>query len=133
MTDPRGQIGTLVPLSEVEEIRATGDLEARGAMAGARNTPQAAAQVEAARRAAEAAAQPGTGGGGREPGPAAAQMRRGGGAGRPARAVRRGRGGGNLTAQGKPRWPRVQPRAASRCPASSRASSPNGVASRSTV
>lgn len=55
MTDPRGQIGTLVPLSQVEEIRATGDLEARGAIPGARNTEQA----EAARRAA-AAARPAT-------------------------------------------------------------------------
>jgi hypothetical protein len=52
MTDPRGQIGTLVPLSEVEKIRAAGDLEVRGAIPGARNTEQAAAQVEAARRAA---------------------------------------------------------------------------------
>jgi hypothetical protein len=30
MTDPRGQIGTLVPLSQVEAIRAAGDLAARG-------------------------------------------------------------------------------------------------------
>jgi hypothetical protein len=56
MTDPRGQIGTLVPLSQVEEIRSTGDLEARGTIPGARGTEQAAAQVEAARRAAEEAA-----------------------------------------------------------------------------
>src|SRR5688572_1702820 len=49
MTDPRGQIGTLVPLSEVEKIRAAGDLEARGSIPGARNTEQAAAQVGAAR------------------------------------------------------------------------------------
>src|SRR5688572_31771352 len=54
MTDPRGQIGTLVPLSQVEGIRATGNLEARGAIPGARNTEQAAAQVEAARRRAAA-------------------------------------------------------------------------------
>ena len=52
MTDPRGQIGTLVPLSQVEEIRKSGNLEARGAIPGARNTEQADAQVEAARRAA---------------------------------------------------------------------------------
>ena len=48
MTDPRGQIGTLVPLSQVEEIRAAGDLAARGSIPGARNTEQAAAQVAAA-------------------------------------------------------------------------------------
>ena len=69
MTDPRGQIGTLVPLSQVEAIRATGNLEARGAIPGARNTEQAAAQVEAARRGAAGgrigAAAPATGGGGR--------------------------------------------------------------------
>ena len=52
MTDPRGQIGTLVPLSQVEEIRKSGNLEARGTIPGARNTEQADAQVEAARRAA---------------------------------------------------------------------------------
>jgi hypothetical protein len=69
MTDPRGQIGTLVPLSQVEEIRAAGDLEARGAIPGARNTDQARAQVEAARRGAAAgrgtAAPTANGGGGR--------------------------------------------------------------------
>lgn len=69
MTDPRGQIGTLVPLSQVDEIRAAGDLEARGAIPGARNTEQAAAQVEAARRGAaggtRAAAATANGGGGR--------------------------------------------------------------------
>jgi hypothetical protein len=67
MTDPRGQIGTLVPLSQVEGIRAAGDLEARGAIPGARNTEQAAAQVEAARRraAGRPAAAPANGGGGR--------------------------------------------------------------------
>ena len=69
MTDPRGQIGTLVPLSQVEEIRKTGDLQARGAIPGARNTEQAEAQVEAARRAAAA---------GRRPA-AAANANRGGG------------------------------------------------------
>jgi hypothetical protein len=88
MTDPRGQIGTLVPLSQVEEIRASGDLQARGAIPGARNTEQA----EAARRAAAAgrgrstAANPNRGGG-----PAG---RRGGGAGRIGAA-------GNLTAAGR--------------------------------
>jgi hypothetical protein len=69
MTDPRGQIGTLVPLSQVEAIRAAGNLEARGAIPGARNTEQAAAQVEAARRGAAGgrigAAAPANGGGGR--------------------------------------------------------------------
>jgi hypothetical protein len=73
MTDPRGQIGTLVPLSQVEEIRAKGDLEARGAIPGARNTEQADAQVAAARRsgatgsnrAAPATANRGGGPGGR--------------------------------------------------------------------
>jgi hypothetical protein len=85
MTDPRGQIGTLVPLSQVEQIRAAGNLEARGTIPGARNTDQAAAQVEAARR-------------GRATGerPAAAAANRGGGRG--------GRFGGppnNLTAAGR--------------------------------
>ena len=77
MTDPRGQIGTLVPLSQVEEIRKTGDLQARGAIPGARNTEQADAQVAAARRGAAggrpaAAANPNRGGGpGRLGGPPA--------------------------------------------------------------
>jgi hypothetical protein len=86
MTDPRGQIGTLVPLSQVEEIRAKGDLEARGAIPGARNTEQAEAQVAAARRGADA---------GRS-GAAPAAANRGGG---PAA----GRGGApeNLTAAGR--------------------------------
>ncbi len=77
MTDPRGQIGTLVPLSQVEEIRATGDLEARGAIPGARNTEQAeAAQTRRVgrREGAAAAATPNRGGG--------AAGRGGGGAGR---------------------------------------------------
>lgn len=82
MTDPRGQIGTLVPLSQVEGIRASGDLEARGAIPGARNTEQAAAQVEAARRR-------GARGG------AAATTNRGGGPGS------RGGGPNNLTAAGR--------------------------------
>ena len=84
MTDPRGQIGTLVPLSQVEEIRAAGDLEARGAIPGARNTEQAAAQVAAARRGA-AAGRPAAG----------AAANRGGGPGR------RGGGPNNLTAAGR--------------------------------
>jgi hypothetical protein len=85
MTDPRGQIGTLVPLSQVEAIRKTGDLQARGAIPGARNTEQAEAQAEAARRAAAA---------GRRPA-AAANPNRGGGP--------PGRGGApeNLTAAGR--------------------------------
>ena len=93
MTDPRGQIGTLVPLSQVEEIRAKGDLQARGAIPGARNTEQAEAQVQAARRGAAAgrgAAAAGRGG------PAAATANRGGGAGR-----RGGGAAGNLTAAGR--------------------------------
>ena len=85
MTDPRGQIGTLVPLSQVEKIRAAGDLEARGAIPGARNTEQAAAQVEAARRAGAAERRP----------PAAAANRGGGPPGRSGGAAR------NLTAAGR--------------------------------
>ncbi len=85
MTDPRGQIGTLVPLSQVDEIRASGDLEARGAIPGARNTEQAAAQVEAARRAAAAARPPA----------AAGNATRGGGPGRA------GGASANLTAAGR--------------------------------
>ena len=84
MTDPRGQIGTLVPLSQVEQIRAAGNLEARGAIPGARNTEQAAAQVEAARRGAAA---------GRPAAPATANG--GGGRGRVGGAP------GNLTAAGR--------------------------------
>jgi hypothetical protein len=84
MTDPRGQIGTLVPLSQVEGIRAAGDLEARGAIPGARNTEQAAAQVEAARRRAAAGRQT-----------AAATASGGGGRGRAGGAPR------NLTAAGR--------------------------------
>jgi len=56
MTDPRGQFGTLVPLSEAGAIAASGDFNVRGAIPGARGTPQAAAAVEAARAAREAAA-----------------------------------------------------------------------------
>lgn len=92
MTDPRGQIGTLVPLSQVDEIRAKGDLQARGAIPGARHTEQADAQVQAARRGA------GAGGSAAARGNAAAppNATRGGG---PA-----GRAGGvpdNLTAAGR--------------------------------
>jgi hypothetical protein len=85
MTDPRGQIGTLVPLSQVDEIRAAGDLESRGAIPGARNTEQAAAQVEAARRGATAARPPA----------AAGNANRGGGPGRV------GGASANLTAAGR--------------------------------
>ena len=65
MTDPRGQIGTLVPLSQVDEIRAGGDLQARGAIPGARNTEQAQAaqRAAAAARGAAAADTPNRGGG----------------------------------------------------------------------
>jgi hypothetical protein len=87
MTDPRGQIGTLVPLSQVEEIRAKGDLEARGSIPGARNTEQAKAQVAAAAGRGAAAARA------TAPGPNA---NRGGGPGG------RGRGApNNLTAAGR--------------------------------
>jgi hypothetical protein len=99
MTDPRGQFGTLVPLSEVEEIWATGDVEARGALAGARNTPQAAAQVEAARRAAEAAAAPGAAAAANPARAGGAGGRGGGAAGRGGGAA--GRGGGILTSAGQ--------------------------------
>lgn len=94
MTDPRGQIGTLVPLSQVEGIRATGDLTARGAIPGARNTEQAeAAQRAAANGRAGAAGRAGT---------AANSSRGGGPAGR--RGGGPGRAGGaasNLTAAGQ--------------------------------
>jgi hypothetical protein len=102
MTDPRGQIGTLVPLSQVEEIRAKGDLEARGTIPGARNTEQAEAQAQARGGAAA-----GTGPAAAGRGPAAgANANRGGGAGRGGAgrggAGRRGGGaGGNLTAAGR--------------------------------
>lgn len=86
MTDPRGQIGTLVPLSQVEKIRAAGDLEARGSIPGARNTEQAAAQVAAARGGAAAGRQSVSG----------ANANRGGG------PPGRGRGApGDLTAAGR--------------------------------
>ena len=85
MTDPRGQIGTLVPLSQVEAIRKTGDLQARGAIPGARNTEQADAQAEAARRAAAAGRRPAV----------AANANRGAGPGRSGGAP------GDLTAAGR--------------------------------
>jgi len=47
MTDPRGQFGTLVPLSEVEQY--ADDFEAAGVIGGARGTSQAAVRAEAAR------------------------------------------------------------------------------------
>ena len=90
MTDPRGQIGTLVPLSQVDEIRAKGDLEARGAIPGARNTEQAKAQVAAAGRGAAA---------GRQSAPGATANR---GGGPPGSGPGRGRGApNNLTAAGR--------------------------------
>ena len=55
MTDPRGQRGTLVPLSEVEEY--ADDPEAAGVIGGARGTEQAAARAEALRLAREGAVQ----------------------------------------------------------------------------
>jgi len=53
MTDPRGQRGTLVPLSEVEQY--ADDPEAAGVIGGARGTEQAAARAEAARLARQGA------------------------------------------------------------------------------
>ena len=50
MTDSRGQRGTLVPLSEVEQY--ADDPEAAGVIGGARGTQQAAIRAEAARRTA---------------------------------------------------------------------------------
>ena len=47
MTDPRGQRGTLVPLSEAEQF--ADDPEAAGVIGGARGTDQAAIRAEAAR------------------------------------------------------------------------------------
>jgi hypothetical protein len=47
MTDPRGQFGTLVPLSEASEY--ADDYEAAGTIGGARGTEQAALRAEAAR------------------------------------------------------------------------------------
>jgi hypothetical protein len=81
MTDPRGQIGTLVPLSEVEAVRAAGDLEARGSIPGAR-------------RIGEDAQAGGRGGRGQGAGAA--------GRGRGAGPAGRGLGGGStLTAAGQ--------------------------------
>jgi len=51
MTDPRGQIGTLVPLSQANEF--ADDLEGAGTIGGARGTEQAAIRAEAARRVSE--------------------------------------------------------------------------------
>src|SRR5690606_7037279 len=77
MTDPRGQRGTLVPLSEAEKY--ADDPEAAGVIGGARGTEQAAIRAEALRlvqegqfeNAAEAEAalraQNAPGGGGRGP------------------------------------------------------------------
>jgi hypothetical protein len=50
MTDPRGQRGTLVALSEAEQY--ADDPEAAGVIGGARGTEQAAIRAEAARRTA---------------------------------------------------------------------------------
>jgi hypothetical protein len=100
MTDPRGQVGTLVPLSQAEEIRATGDLQARGAIPGARNTDQAAAQVEAARRGGQAPAAGGrAGAGGGRAG--AARGRAGGANANRGGGPRRGGAPGNLTSAGQ--------------------------------
>jgi len=55
MTDPRGQRGTLVPLSEAEKY--ADDPEAAGVIGGARGTEQAAARAEALRLAREGVVQ----------------------------------------------------------------------------
>jgi hypothetical protein len=55
MTDSRGQRGTLVPLSEVEQYE--DDPEAAGVIGGARGTDQAAVRAEAARRVREGLAE----------------------------------------------------------------------------
>jgi hypothetical protein len=55
MTDPRGQRGTLVPLSEAE--RYAENPEAAGVIGGARGTEQAAARAEALRLAREGVVQ----------------------------------------------------------------------------
>ncbi len=55
MTDPRGQRGTLVPLSEAE--RYADDPEAAGVIGGARGSEQAAARAEALRLAREGVVQ----------------------------------------------------------------------------
>lgn len=70
MTDPRGQYGTLVPLSEAGAIAASGDYTVRGSIPGARGTEQAAAALEAAKAAQAAAdsdAPPAPPGGGARP------------------------------------------------------------------
>src|SRR5690606_24186108 len=54
-TDPRGQRGTLVPLSEAEQY--ADDPEAAGVIGGARGTEQAAARAEALRLAREGVVQ----------------------------------------------------------------------------
>jgi hypothetical protein len=51
MTDPRGQFGTLVALSEADEF--ADDFEGAGTIGGARGTEQAAVRAEAARRVRE--------------------------------------------------------------------------------
>lgn len=55
MTDPRGQRGTLVPLSEADEY--ADDPEAAGVIGGARGTEQAAARAEALRLVREGLAE----------------------------------------------------------------------------
>jgi hypothetical protein len=51
MTDPRGQYGTLVPLSEADKY--ADDFEAAGTIGGARGTEQAALRAEAAKAVEE--------------------------------------------------------------------------------
>jgi hypothetical protein len=72
MTDPRGQIGTLVPLSEAEAIRAAGDLEARGTIPGARRIGDDSEAIAGGGRG-------GRGGRGQAAGPAAGARGVGGG------------------------------------------------------
>jgi hypothetical protein len=111
MTDPRGQLGTLVPLSQVDEF--ADDPTAAGSIGGARGTEQAQIRAEAARlvragefenaeeaeaalRAQAAGNGPGGGPGGAGPGGAGP----GGGGGGPPRGFF-GFGGNNLTDAGQ--------------------------------
>jgi hypothetical protein len=97
MTDSRGQRGTLVPLSEVEQY--ADDPEAAGVIGGARGTDQAAARAEALRLAREgvvedaAAAEAEVAAATRAAAAAAAQG--GGGGGGPPRGGFGGFGGGS--------------------------------------
>jgi hypothetical protein len=92
MTDPRGQYGTLVPLSDADKY--ADDFEAAGAIGGARGTEQAAARAEAARAAREGLVESAA------EAEAAARNRGGPGGGGPPRGFG-GFGGSNLTEAGQ--------------------------------